>query len=159
MSNSLVKIEQILQDLNVDITQIVKYTKKINDIGNGFNKMLAPIYLRDFIMAYDLTSQVLLKVTKADIDADSALKMAEAIAYLDRAKAYLDQREIKDSAEARKRYIPLDPDVIIASETKAKTEAMVAFLKNKLATFRISHDDVKKIAYADEYQSPNEGMR
>lgn len=158
MDNQLTILERDLQ--SIDITKVVEYTKKIPDISKGFNTMLAPIYLRDFIMAIDVTNSLLARAIRTDLKAASNLKTQESIAYLDNAKEYLDKRGIKDTAEARKRYVAVDPNVIKANELKAQSEALVSFLRNKMFEFRLAHDDVKKIAYANDYQNntPNEGM-
>jgi len=151
---SLVKIEEGLQSL--DMTRVIEFTRKIQDISKGFNTQLAPIYLRDFIIAYDLTNALLAKAVRTDLRADAFLKQVESIAYMDNAHEYLEQRGIKDTAEARKRYVPIDPDVMKAQDTKARTAAMVVFLKNKLFEFRLAHDDVKKIAYSSDYNHNTE---
>jgi len=154
MVKDLVAIENKLKA--IDVTKLVEYTKKINDIGS-LNKMLAPDYMRDFINAIDSTNIMLSNAIKCDLDAESTLDTAEAIAFLDNAGDYLKERGIKDSAEARKKYIDVDPDVIKAKNIKAKTTALVAFLKNKLSTFRMAHDDVKKITYTDHGMTQFEG--
>lgn len=157
MSADLVKVEEGLRSLRLD--RLAEFTKKIEDISKGFNTMLAPTYLRDFIMAYDFTNTMLASAMRMHGIADSAQKTAEAIAYFDNAPDYLQEKGIKDSDAARKRYIHIDPDVQHADKVKAQAEAMVAFLKNKLQAFRFAHDDTKKIAYANENNdSPNEGM-
>lgn len=155
MSN-LTKIEHSLQ--TIDVTKLVQYTRRIQEIGQGFNPSLAPIFIRDFIMAYDITNVYLAEATKADVRADTAIKYSEAIAYLERAGTYLKDREIKDSNAAREKYIPIDPDVMAAREIKAKTTALCKFLYNKLQEFRSAHDSVRKIAYSQTFQSDHEGM-
>ena len=156
MSNkSIQTVEAQLQ--NLDVTKLIEYTKKIRDIGS-LNKMMAPLYLRDFIIAYDITNNMLASAIKCELDADTALKTARSIAYLDRAGEYLASKGIKDSSSAREKYIDVDEDVVHASNVKAKSTALVHLLKNKMQEFRMAHDDVKKLAYADEYNSPNEGI-
>lgn len=155
-NNSLVKIEEGLR--NLDMTRVVEYTHKIQDISKGFNTSLAPIYLRDFILAIDVTNGLLASAIRTHARAEAYAKQMEAIAFMDNAKVEIEQRGLRDSAEARKRYVPMDPAVIEAHEAKAKTEAMVVFLKNKLQEFRLAHDDVKKIAYSNEYNTEYEGM-
>lgn len=142
---------------NVDVTSLVKYTKMIGDIGN-LNKILVPNYLRDFISAIDITNNMLTRAVKVDIDADSALKKHEAIAFLDNATAFLEEHKIKISAEARKKYVDLDLDVLKARDLKARSTAMVVFLKNKMHIFRHAHDAVKKIGYGDQQLTTWEGM-
>ena len=114
--------------------------------------------MRDFISAMDITNSMLSSAMKLDLDAESALKDSEAIAWLDMAPEYLKSKGVKDSNDARKRYVDLDPDVKKAREVKAKTEAIVSFLKNKLQIFRCAHDDVKKIGYGDQQFTANEGF-
>ena len=152
----LVKIEKSLS--TIDVSKLIPFTQKIKEIGHGFNPMLAPIYLRDFIVAYDITNVMVATATKADIMAKAALEQAEAIAFLENAGPFIKESGLKDSAEARKKYIALDEGVKKAQETKAKTAAICVFLKNKLQIFRMSHDDVKKMAYTDQYHTDNEGM-
>lgn len=154
-NNALIALEQKLQ--KIDVTRLVEYTRKINDIG-GLNNMMAPIYLRDFIIAQDYTSSMLSQAVRHDLEAQSALDTAKSIAYLDRSGDYLKQRGIKDTAESRKQYVDADADVQKAKELKAKTAALVTFLKNKYMSFRQAHDDIKKMVYSDQYQTPNEGM-
>ena len=157
MSSDLVKVEEGLRSLRLD--RLAEFTKKIEDISKGFNAMLAPTYLRDFIMAYDFTNTMLASAMRMYGISESAHKTAEAIAYFENAPEYLESKGVKDTDAARKRYIPIDPTVQQAEKVKAQAEAMVVFLRNKLQAFRLAHDDCKKIAYANEYNdSPNEGM-
>jgi len=153
--NALVAVEARLK--SIDVTKLVEYTKKIADIGS-LNKMMAPTYLRDFIIAYDVTNTMLSQAIRCDLEAATVLDTSRSIAYLDRAGDFLKLREIKDTSEARKQYVDIDQDVILAANTKAKTTALVSFLKNKMQEFRLAHDDVKKISYGDPYNSPEEGF-
>lgn len=141
-----------------DLSRLAEYSNKINTIGRGFNKMHAPLYVQDFSIAYDLTSNLLYEATRKDLKADAELQVAESIAYLENAKEYLDSKDIKDTAEARKRYVPLDPRVQAAAEAKAQTSAVVYFLKTKLISFKMAIESTKKIAYGDMYLSPDEGV-
>jgi len=142
---------------SIDVSKLVEFSRKIKDIGS-LNHMLAPAYLRDFIVAYDYTNSMLSVAVRCDAEASSHLDSVKAIAYLDRAGEYLQNKGIKDSAEARKRYVDIDEEVLKAQEMKAKTTALVVFLKNKLQTYRMAHDDTKKMVYSDSYQSPEEGF-
>ena len=148
-------LEERLQ--KIDVTKLVEYSRKIDDIAR-LNHLLAPQYLRDFIKAYDHANTMLSMAVRYDAEASSKLDTAKSIAFLDRAGDYLKEKGIKDSAEARKKYIDIDDDVIHHTELKAKTSALVALLKNKLHAFRMAHDDVKKMVYSDTYQTPEEGF-
>lgn len=142
---------------NIDVTKLVHYTNKIEDVG-GLNKMLAPQYLRDFIMAMDMTSDLLSKATKANLNAKAELDKVKAIAYLDKAADYCNEKGIKISNGVREMYVDLDEDVIKAKDKYAVTEAMVTFLKNKYQAFRCAHDDVKKISFNDTQGTGFEGF-
>lgn len=140
----------------IDITCLVKYNAKIRDIGS-LSKIEASTYMRDFINAIDITNLMLMNAIKLDLDAKAALQTTEAIAYLDRARDYLKEKGIRESDGSKRMYVDIDEDVLKAKETKAKTEALVTFLKNKLQVFRYCHDDVKKIGYADQQMTNFEG--
>lgn len=144
--------------IQVDVTKIAEYSRQIAQIGRGFNKMTAPLFIRDFSIAYDITSNLLFEATRKDLEADNKLQLAESMAYLEKAASYLAARDIKDTAEARKRYVPMDADVQNALAVKAETTALVCFLKAKLQEFKMAIESVKKIAYGDMYMSPDEGM-
>lgn len=152
---SLVAVEQRLK--TIDVTKLVDYTLKIKDIGS-LNNMMAPMYLRDFILGYDVANTLLSTAVRCEIEAKTALDRAKAIAYLDRAGDYCKENDIKISNGVREQYVELDSDVAAAKSLFAKSTAMVVFLKNKLQEFRMAHDDVKKMVYSDQYQTPNEGM-
>ena len=142
---------------SLDVTRLVEYTKKINDIAS-MNKMLASNYLRDFIIAMDLTSSMLAKATKTNLDAKSTLDRVKAIAYLEKSEEYCKDKNIKMSNGVREAYVDLDEDVIKAKEIYGASEAMCIFLKNKAQAFRCAHDDVKKISYGDSGQTGFEGF-
>ncbi len=142
---------------NIDVTKLVEYTRLISDIGS-INKMMTHQYLRDFINAMDLTSAMLSKAVKANLTSKANLDKAKAIAYLDKAKDYCDNKGIKISNGVREMYVDLDEDVIRAKEKYAASEAMVAFLKNKYQAFRCAHDDVKKIGFNEVQGTAFEGF-
>lgn len=141
----------------IDVTKLVHYTNKIKDVGS-LNKMLAPNYLRDFIMAMDMTSSMLSKAVQSNLKAKADLDKFKAIAYLDKAGDYCKEKEIKISNGVREMYVDLDQDVIDAKERYAASEAMVTFLKNKYQAFRCAHDDVKKISFNEVQGTGFEGM-
>ena len=152
---SLIAIEQRLK--TIDVTKLVDYTLKIKDIGS-LNNMMAPMYLRDFILGYDVTNTMLSTAVRCEIEIKTALDRAKAIAYLDRAPDYCRDNGIKISNGVREQYVEIDTDVAAAKDIYAKTVAMTTFLKNKMQEFRMAHDDVKKMAYSSQYQTPNEGF-
>lgn len=143
--------------IKVDITQLAEYVNKIEDLAS-ISKMMAPSYLRDFIVGQDRAAALLAKAVQVDNKAKAALEFAESTAYLENAKAFLDAKGIKDTSEARKQYVNIDPIVVEAKDRKAMTEAMVVLLKSKLSELRQAHDTLKKITYGDSNMTPYEGM-
>jgi hypothetical protein len=141
----------------VDMTALVHYLKKVREIAN-VSKMMAPMHLKDLIEGQDVAGALLARAIQADIKAKAKKDQAESIAYLDRASDYLKERSIKDTSEARKMYICIDPDVMTATDEKAKTEALVALLKSKSSILRQAHDDLKKFIYGDSGMTGYEGM-
>ena len=141
----------------VDVGQLATYLNKVKDIAS-VTKMMGAVYLRDFVEGQDVAGQLVARAVQADIKAKARLERAEAIAYLDRAGDYLSSKNIKDSSEARKRYIDIDDDVIAAKDHKAMTEALVSLMKSKQSILRQAHDDLKKILYGDNHMTQYEGM-
>lgn len=144
-------------DERVDVTSLVKYLDKVKEL-HSINKMMGTTYLRDFIEGQDVAGLLVAKAIQADIRAKAALERAEAIAYLDNAADYLKAKSVKDTSEARKQYVSIDPGVIAAQDKRAQTEAMVVLFKNKLSILRQAHDDLRKILYGDSYSTGFEGM-
>ena len=156
MSHDLQVIESNLD--SIDLKHIATFTRKLSDIGQGFNKMMAPVYLRDFIIAYDVSSVMHAKAVQAELNAKAALDTAEAIAYLDRAPDFFKKRDEKPTVESRKAYVALDPDVQRAKDIHARAQALSLLLRNKVQEFRFAIDAVKKLS-EDGYMTPWEGMK
>jgi hypothetical protein len=142
---------------NAEVAHLAKYLDKVSEIAS-VNKVMGAVYLRDFIEGQDVAGQLVSKAIHADLRAKAKVDYAKSVAYLDRAADYLAAHKVKDTAEARKMYVDLDPDVQIALENKAKTEALTHLMKNKLSILRQAHDDLKKILYGDQHLTPYEGM-
>lgn len=141
----------------VDITLLATYVNKISELAS-VTKIQAPAYLQDMIMGQDVAANLLAKAIKADSQAKAKLEYAESIAYLERASDYLMSKNIKDSSEAKKQYVNIDPDVIVAKDYKAQTEALVVLIKSRLSELRQCHDDLKKIIYDKGIDTQWEGM-
>jgi hypothetical protein len=157
MTNSLVPLEEIENKLKmVDLSKLNEYTRKLNDIEEAVSKNLAPVMMRDFIMAQDISSVMLARATQAEMMAKAAIDTAEAIALLDKADAYFEAKGQKPTADLRKAYVILDSDVVAAKELHAKATAIVLLLKNKSYQFKNAFDAVKQIN-KDAQQTPWEG--
>lgn len=155
VADKLERLEKIFQE--VDVTELVKYEQKVKDIGS-FNVVLASHYLRDFILAIDVTNNMLRSAILVQNKAKAFLDEAKSIAYLDNANTYLASIGAKDTVDARKAYVDRDKDVVRAKDLYAQAEALVTLLNNKLWAFRYAHDDVKKISYGDQKLTSFEGM-
>lgn len=142
----------------IDLKKISEYTRKLSDIGDGFNKMMAHVYLRDFIIAYDVSTVMLAKAVHAEMQAKSYLEEVEAIAFLDKSGDFFKQRGEKPTVEARKAFVDLDPDVKQAKETLARATATVALMKGKTNEFKEAISAVK-LLQNDGYTSQWEGMK
>jgi hypothetical protein len=141
----------------VDITRLATYVNKVQELAS-INRILAPAYLRDMIVGQDVAANLLAKAIQADSKAKARLDYAESIAYLEKAREYLGRNDIKDTSEARKQYINIDPDVVAAKDVKASTEALVVLIKSRLNELRQCHDDLKKIIYDKTADTQWEGM-
>jgi hypothetical protein len=140
-----------------DVAQLAGYLNKVSEIAT-VSKIMGAVYLRDFIQGQDVAGQLVSKAICADLRAKAKVDYAKSVAYLDRAADYLVAHKVKDTAEARKMYVDLDPEVQTALDNKAKTEALVHLMKNKLSILRQAHDDLKKILYGDQHMTQFEGM-
>lgn len=145
------------QVATVDVTELAVYLGKVKEIAS-VNKMMGATYLRDFIQGQDVAGQLLARAIREDGKAKAKLEQAEAIAYLDYATDYLKSKGIKESSEARKRYVDIDDAVMTAKDKKAQTEALVSLMKSKLSILRQAHDDLKKFLYGDTHMTGFEGM-
>lgn len=151
-------IEPVKKELrSVDLDRLIQYDNKLHVLEKAFSKMMASVYLKEFIMAIDTVNDMQAKASQAYALADRYLKYVEAKAYFERAPDFLTNNGVKDSVESRKRYVDLDPEVMEALEIRAKTEAIVKFLYNKMQQYRMCHDDIKKVVYGDQFMTQYEG--
>ena len=141
----------------IDVTSLTFYLEKVGQISS-VNKMMGPTYLKDLIEGQDVAGNMLARAIQEDSKTKARLDQAKAIAYLDKSVEYLENKNIKVTDEAKKRYVDIDEDVLKALDDKARTEALVMLLKNKLSIIRQAHDDLKKILYGDNHMTNWEGM-
>lgn len=147
---------QVTQSLDsIDLQLVAQYAKKLSDVGNAFNKIMAPTFIRDFIIGYDIISVQLAKAIETEIKAKSMLETTEAIAYLDGAPEFFKTRDEKPTVESRKAYVAMDQDVIRAKELYARSVAMVSLLKSKAIEFKAAIDCTRDLA-RDGYMTPHE---
>ena len=147
---------QVTQSLDsIDLQLVAQYAKKLSDVGNAFNKIMAPTFIRDFIIGYDIISVQLAKAIETEIKAKSMLETTEAIAYLDGAPEFFKLRDEKPTVESRKAYVAMDQDVIRAKELYARSVAMVSLLKSKAIEFKAAIDCTRDLA-RDGYMTPHD---
>lgn len=152
MSNSLI-IETSDGDV-VDLSVIATYVDMAKNIAS-VSKMMAPVTLQSLIEGQDLAGDLLSKVIQQDVLVSNKLSEAEAIAYLEKSTDFLQSKGLKDTSEARKQYVEMDPDVLALRNKKAMLEAFTSMLKNKLSILKQAHDDLKKIHYAESANVSN----
>lgn len=148
------ELESKVQLLNDELVKLQAYTTKVNEIPN-ITKMNVALYLRDFIIAFDMTNAALSTIIELNVKVESMLDNAESISFLENASVYLASKGMKENVESHKQYVNMDQHVIRVKDLLSRTEALISFLKNKLEVFRFSHDAAKKCGFA--WQSPFEG--
>ena len=154
----LVPLEEVESKLSaIDMSKLNDYVRKLSTIEEASNTNLAPTMMRDFIMAQDLASVMLARATQAEMMAKAAVETAEAIALLDKSDDFFKQRDQKPTADLRKAYVALDPDVAAAKDLHAKSVAMVTILKSRVYEFKSALDSVRQI-YKDTKQTQWEGF-
>jgi len=156
MARDLTVIEHGLD--NLDLSRLKEFNNKLNNIGGGFNKMMAGTYMRDFILAYDLCNAMYAKAQQFTLNAKTAVEEAEAIAFLDRAPTALSNKNEKPTVEAKKAYVAMDPDVLLAKDIYARALSVETFLKNSMFKFKDALD-VVKVLTKDTYLTPHEGIK
>lgn len=122
----------------------------IKKLVQNSNPAMAPTALRDLIVGLDMAGELLGRASAEDIKAKDNLDRIKAIGYFDFAPDYLISKDIKMSDAAKTKAALMDPHVQSAQEQKSKTDAVLVILKNKVQVLRVSHDSLKKIAYASE---------
>ncbi len=140
----------------IDLQVVAEYSRKLKDVGNAFNKIMAPTFIRDFIVGYDVISVQLARAIETEIKAKAFLEQTEAVAYLDKAPDFFKQRDEKPTVESRKAYVAMDPDVLKAKDLHARSVAMVSLLKSKAIEFKAAIDATRDLA-RDGYMTPHEG--
>lgn len=152
---SLVNLEKDIESM--DLTKLSTFVAKLNTIHEAYDKNLAPTMMRNFILAQDVTTVMLAKATQVEMLAKSAVDTAEAIALLDKADTYFEAKGQKPTADLRKAYITLDPEVIQAKDIHAKATAILVLLKNRVYEFKSAFEAVRQIS-RDSRQTEWEGM-
>lgn len=138
----------------IDLDKLYKFTSKVNEIPS-VTKYNASVLMRDFILAQDLSSELLSKAIVLEARAKTLVGTVEAIALLDKSEEYFKQKNQKPTQDLRAAYVDLDQDVIDAKDLFARATALASFLKNKIYEFKSAFEAVKQIS-RDFQVTPNE---
>ena len=149
---NLIQLSAELEKINLD--KLYNFTNKINEIPS-VTKYNASVLMRDFILAQDLSSELLSKAIVLEARAKTLVGTVEAIALLDKSEEYFKQKNQKPTQDLRAAYVDLDQDVIDAKDLFAKATALAHFLKNKIYEFKSAFEAVKHIS-RDYQVTPNE---
>jgi len=144
-------VEQVVASFSpkIDATPLAKFDGYKDEIEQ-IDLASGPQLMRKFIHAYEWTSRAAINVRKRLDDADEEMKHEEAKALLERFNDYYEAHkdklgEMKDSASLRKIYLSLDEPYRKAVAKVNMLKAMSKFLENKAESYRMAHDDSKKI--------------
>lgn len=149
---NLIQLSAELEKINLD--KLYNFTNKINEIPS-VTKYNASVLMRDFILAQDLSSELLSKAIVLEARAKTLVGTTEAIALLDKSEEYFKQKNQKPTQDLRAAYVDLDQDVIDAKDLFARATALASFLKNKIYEFKSAFEAVKQIS-RDFQVTPNE---
>ena len=128
----------------LDMTEIWKYDKMVDEIAL-VNYTSGPMFMKDFLKAKDRVSSYHAKAMFEYESAKDRASKEKAVAYLERAPAWLESHGRKVTEEACKRYSDMDQKYLEAREIESYLKSLVTFLYHKLEKFQCAHDDSKKI--------------
>lgn len=124
--------------------EVQRYLSKLGELRN-ITQMTVDGYLTDFLVAQDVTSTAISQSVYYENKAKALLDEMRSTAFFERAENYLKSKGLKITAEARKQYIDLDPDVIAAKDVYARCLATSELFKNRLWAFKYAHSDAQQM--------------
>lgn len=109
-----------------------------------------PQIMRKLLQAYEWTTKAAITVHKRLGDAIEDMKHEEAKAKLERFSDYYEANKtklgaLKDSAALRDTYLALDEEYRKSVARVNMLKALSKFMDNKADSYRMAHDDAKKI--------------
>ena len=139
----------VLEVVETDIGKLQRFELLKADIVS-VDLLSGPLLMRDFITAYVESAKIAAKVRGWLENAEVTLKHEAAKAVLERAPTYFkanreNLEKLKDSKSLRDAYLFLDEEYLKAQQGVSALKAMVRILDNKTESFKMAHDDVKKI--------------
>ena len=130
---------------SINLVALVKYVDKISEI-TSVTKYNASLFMRDFIVAQDVSSTLLSTAIMCEARAKSQLDTAKAVALLDKSEEYFKEKGQKPTQDLRSAYVDLDSDVCEAKDLLARASATASFLKNKIYEFKSAFEATKQIS-------------
>jgi hypothetical protein len=142
-------LDTMMQQVNVNLSVVVKYEALKADL-TSLDIVSGPMYMRDFNVAYEEVSKLAIQVQHLLEGAIEEMDHQEALAKFERAPEYFKTKEIlsgtiKDSGQLRDAYVSMDHQYRAAKERVAMLRALVKYLDVKAESFKMAHDDAKKI--------------
>jgi hypothetical protein len=129
---------------DIDLSILKPYEAKLSEIV-GIDYINGPLYMRDFLLAKERAVALYHKAIYQYERAKDKSAQMRAIAFLDRAKDILEEKELRVNEEGMKQCAMRDPDYLLARDVEAYLRALVEYLSEKVQTFQNAHDDAKKI--------------
>ena len=116
----------------------------------GLDLTSGPLLMRKFLQAFEWTTKAAIAVHKRLDDAIENKNHEEAKAKLERFSDYYTANKaklgaLKDSSSLRESYLSLDEPYRKACAKVNMLRALAKFLDNKAESYRMAHDDSKKI--------------
>jgi hypothetical protein len=145
----------------VDLTPLRQFETWKEDL-TSIDLASGALYMRRFIRAYEWCTKLAIDLHKRLEDAIVESEHQEAKAKLERAPAYFEANKdklggMKDSSTLRETYLAMDDEYRKSREKVNALRALAKFLDVKAESFRMAHDDAKKIY--DKLLGNDPGMR
>jgi hypothetical protein len=142
-------VDFIFDRIDIDLSPLTEYDAQKSELTT-IDIVSGPLLMRNFLQAHEEAMQISIKVKFKLDQAIDKMKHEEARAILERAPAYFEENDVtkgrvKDSKSLRDTYVQMDKEYAEAREQVNALKALSKFIENKADSFRIAHDDAKKI--------------
>jgi hypothetical protein len=148
MENLLADLKTAFEEINIE--ELMGFVPARKEMATNANPTSAPVYLEKMIEACSLANRLYSSSIGIETKLGNLIKKIEAIASVDWAEDYLKERGIKVSESAKTKVLPMYPQLTEAYDLKGEVLAMSKFLQGEYASFKMAHDDAKKITYSKD---------
>jgi hypothetical protein len=155
---SVVKFkESVMAPIKKELERLKQYDLLKTDLLR-IDNLSGPFYMREFNSAFMLASAMVSSLKEKCSQAKLEMDHQEAKAKLERAPKYFEENKtlnssLKDSGALRDTYVKLDEVYLLAAERYNVLEAVLAYFTKLQESYKMAHDDAKKI-YAGIIDSP-----